>query len=812
MRIAVALALALALAPAAVSQVSTAVRKEDWKVSGLAAPAEIVIDHWGIPHIFAGSARDAFFLQGYNAARDRLWQVDLWRKRGLGRLSASFGASYVDQDRAARLLLYRGDMDREWAAYAPDARESVEAFVAGLNAYVAEVRAGTKPLPIEFRLTSSMPESWKAEDVLRIRSHALVSNIFSEVARARVVCAGGLVADQLRRKLDPPTHKLAVPKGLDPCDIPSDVLRDYTLGTRAVSFDALANPQQRAELSPETELAQLLDAQLNEGSNNWVIAPSKTETGRPILANDPHRSLGVPSLRYLVGLSAPGLNIIGGGEPALPGVSIGHNADIAFGITIFAMDQEDLYVYELNSNADSYRYKGGWEKMQIVRETIEVKGEAPREVELRYTRHGPVLKSDPATKRAFAMRSIWSEPGLSGYFGSSRLWRARSWDEFKAASNAWGAPPLNLVYADVGGDIGWAASGRTPVRRNWDGLMPVPGDGRYEWNGFLGKDILPSIRNPAEGFFATANEYNLPKGYPAEDRRIAFEWTDPSRATRIKEVLAADPKVSLADSMALQTDSTSPQARRLIKLVRDVPGGTININVDHAIKLLTSWDGNETVDSPAAAIYEVWATKHLGKAVVARVTPEKARTLVDDGHLEAILTFLENPDTRLGANPIQARNTIILESLKAATDELAERLGGEAPSWTWGRLHQAKWEPAIADLADPQLKAQMSVGPLQTPGSASTPRAQSYRASDFNVSSGASIRLVMDVGAWDNSVAINTPGQSGDPYSAHYRDLFPKWAEGSYVPLAFSREAVDRVAETVIRLTPAVTGSDVALR
>jgi penicillin amidase len=166
----------------------------------------------------------------------------------------------------------------------------------------------------------------------------------------------------------------------------------------------------------------------------------------------------------------------------------------------------------------------------------------------------------------------------------------------------------------------------------------------------------------------------------------------------------------------------------------------------------------------------------------------------------------------LGANPIQARNAVILESLKAATDELAERLGGDPHSWTWGRLHQAKWEPVIADLADPQLKAQMSIGPLQTPGSASTPRAQSYRSSDFSVSSGASIRMVLDVGAWDNSVVINSPGQSADPFSAHYRDLFPLWAEGSYVPLAFSREAVNRVAETVIRLTPASDGSDTALR
>ena len=333
--------------------------------------------------------------------------------------------------------------------------------------------------------------------------------------------------------------------------------------------------------------------------------------------------------------------------------------------------------------------------------------------------------------------------------------------------------------------------------------MPVPGDGRYEWQGFFAKDMLPSVLNPKEGFFATANEYNLPANYPAEERKVAFEWTDPSRVTRIKEVLAALPKVSLLDSMKLQTDSTSPQARRLSALVKNVPGGTSTVNVDHAIKLLSSWDGNETVDSVPAAIYEVWANKHLGKALVAKVTPAAARDIVGNGHLEAVITYLEKPDSKLGAKPLEARNAIMLESLKAATDELAQRLGGEPRTWTWGRLHQAKWNPAIAVLADPQLKSQMSIGPLQTPGSASTPRAQTYRASDFNVMAGASVRMVMDVGAWDNSVVMNTPGQSGDPYSAHYRDLFPMWAEGSYVPLAFSREAVDRVAEKVIKLTPA---------
>jgi len=798
-----AVALATALAASAQGPTSSAVAREEWPVRGLTASAEIVVDHWGIPHIFAQSARDAYFLQGYNAARDRLWQIDLWRKRGLGLLSKSFGPSYVEQDRAARLFLYRGDMEKEWAAYAPDARASVEAFTAGINAYIGDVRATARPLPIEFQLTNSTPEEWRPEDVLRIRSHALVSNVTSEVTRARVACAAGVDADLLRRKLDPVAHKRVVPAGLNPCDIPKDVLSNYELATRQVDFDAIKNKTQAA-IDPETRLAALMDKQLNEGSNNWVVAPSKTETGRPILANDPHRQLGVPSLRYVVGLNAPGLNIIGAGEPALPGVSIGHNADIAFGITIFAMDQEDLYVYETNpSDPNAYRYNGKWEKMTVEKQTIDVRGESPREVELKFTRHGPVMARDAGKNKAFAMRSIWAEPGLSGYFGSSRLTNARTWDDFKAASFNWGAPPLNLVYADTKGNVGWAASGRTPVRKNWDGLMPVPGDGRYEWQGFFAKDMLPSVLNPKEGFFATANEYNLPANYPAEERKVAFEWTDPSRVTRIKEVLAALPKVSLLDSMKLQTDSTSPQARRLSALVKNVPGGTSTVNVDHAIKLLSSWDGNETVDSVPAAIYEVWANKHLGKALVAKVTPAAARDIVGNGHLEAVITYLEKPDSKLGAKPLEARNAIMLESLKAATDELAQRLGGEPRTWTWGRLHQAKWNPAIAVLADPQLKSQMSIGPLQTPGSASTPRAQTYRASDFNVMAGASVRMVMDVGAWDNSVVMNTPGQSGDPYSAHYRDLFPMWAEGSYVPLAFSREAVDRVAEKVIKLTPA---------
>ncbi len=766
---------------------------DHWTVAGLKAPGEIVIDHWGIPHIYAASARDAFFLQGYNAARDRLWQIDLWRKRGLGLLSASFGPAYVAQDRAARLFLYRGDMDKEWASYAPGAKAEVEAFVAGINAYVAQVRAGAKPLAVEFTLTASAPEPWDAADVVRIRSHALVGNVLSEVARAQVACAAGLPADALRKRLEP-VHTAAIPDGLDPCVVTGEVLKDYVLATQPVAF-----APDKARVAALDLPAFSRDAAA-EGSNNWVVAPSRTATGRPLLANDPHRQMGVPSLRYLVHLDAPGLSVIGAGEPALPGISFGHNDVSAFGLTIFGIDQEDLYVYALNpANPDQYRYGGGWEAMTVVHDTIAVKGEAPRPVDLRFTRHGPVLNYDPAKGRAFALRTIWNQPGASGYFQASWFTHAKTWADFKAAHDHWGAPPLNLVWADTSGTVGWAASGLTPRRPNWDGLLPVPGDGRYEWNGYLTGDELPVSENPAKGWFATANAINLPAGYPAEERKVSFEWSDHSRLDRIEEVLAANPKVSVKDSMALQTDSHPAIARRLLALAK--PLASADPRTAAALAKLKTWDGDETVSSVPAAIYEVWAVKHLGGAVIDRLAP-KAKAAIGTPALDAVLTALEHPSAGFGADPAAGRDAVLLASLATALDELTARLGPDMDGWAWGKLHHATWTPAVAALADPALRAKMTVGPLPIPGGANSPKAATYTPGDFNVSAGASVRMVMDVGAWDNSVIINTPGQSIDPASPHYGDLFPLWATGAYAPMLFSRAAVDGAAERVISLTP----------
>ncbi|NIJ39510.1 penicillin amidase [Sphingopyxis panaciterrae] len=777
---------AFARAPAA-DVVSTAASSDDWTVAGLDQPAEIVVDRSGLAHIYAANERDAFFLQGYNAARDRLWQIDVWRKRGLGQLAENFGAAYVRQDRAARLFLYRGDMAAEWSRYPPGTKKSYEAFAAGINAYVDAVQAGDRPLPVEFGLTQSRPARWTADEIVRIRSNALVSNVRQEVLRAQTLCQGGAAAERVRRRLYPDRAPV-VPTGLDPCSIPADVLADYNLATGDVAFPAPAAKAGTANADPV------------DGSNAWVIAPSRTATGRPILANDPHRAFAVPSLRYVVHLDAPGLSLIGAGEPSLPGVALGHNGEAAFGLTIFSTDQEDLYAYELKpGDPDSYRYRGGWEKMRSVDETIAVKGGAPVTATLRFTRHGPLLWHDDQGLRAFALRTVWNSPGAAAYASAMWLSDARGWADFQRARAHWGTPPLNLMWADRSGTVGWSAAGIVPVRRNWDGLLPVPGDGRYEWEGFLPPERLPSSRNPENGWFATANEYNIPAGHPASPP-IGYDWPDRSRFDRITDVLKANPRMAIDDVVRLQMDQHSAMAPRLIALAAAIEPRSDDAR--RALDRLRAWDFNVASESVAASIYEVWLGRHLGPALIGRVVPEAARKLLDTGSPDATLAVLERRDPLLGDAPDALIAAVLAESLEAALADLRTRLGPDMDEWQWGRLHRLTIDHALAARAGPDLAAQMRVGPVAVGGSGTTPAMTLYRDGSLAAIHGPSVRLVIDVGDWDRSLFLNMPGQSGDPADPHYRDLVTGWKDGAFRPLPFSRDAVMKEAERVIRLKP----------
>lgn len=799
---ALAFALMSGISPTALAEMSSAVRVEQVDVSGLEQAAEIIVDQWGIAHIYAESDRDALFLQGYNAARDRLWQIDLWRKRGLGLLSENFGPSYVDQDRAARMFLYRGDMDAEWEAYGPNGRTYAEAFVEGVNAYVQQVLDGEMPLPVEFELTGTEPDLWSTEDVVRIRSHGLTRNASSEVRRAQVACAAGLEADALRRALEPEWEP-EMPEGLDPCVIPDDVLRDYQLATQGVEFVPPEEGADVASLDHDQFLRVTEDNIDRIGSNNWTIAPDRTSTGRPILANDPHRAHGAPSLRYIVHLNSPNMSVIGAGEPALPGISIGHNGTIAFGLTIFAVDQEDLYVYELNpDNPDQYRYNGEWEDMEVVTETIEVRDGESQTVTMKYTRHGAVLQVDEENGRAFALRTVWFEPGTSAYFGSVDYMSAQNWEEFSEAIERFSTPSENQVYADVEGNIGWIVGAMTPTRENWDGLLPVPGDGRYEWE-FLDRQDLPAVYNPEKGWFATANEMNLPDDFDYERWRIGFEWSDPSRYQRIEEVLSENDNVSLADAMDLQNDDVSMLGRRLVGLVEtlELSEGT-DSTVQEALDLLKEWDGTVGVTSSAAVVSELMLRSHLGRETVQRAAPEEARSLIGNGSITSVVALLESPDESLGGDPESARTEILEAALVSAVEEATSLLGDDPDAWQWGALHKGYFRSNLVPLLSDRMVDQFNVGPLAMGGASTTPRAASYN-SDFEVTSGASFRMVLDVGNWDASRVINAPGQSGDPLSPHYRDLAPLWAAGEYVPLSYSREAVEANASKVLELNPA---------
>lgn len=771
-------------------------------LAGLSEPVDITVDRWGIPHIRANNQADLFFAQGFNAARDRLWQIDLWRKRGLGRLAADLGPGFLAQDRAARLFLYRGDMQREWASYAPDAEAICRAFAAGINACVDLTEREPDRLPPEFGLVGTRPERWAAEDVVRIRSHGLTRNALSEVLRANVLARADADTDLIRKNLEPP-RRPGIAEGLDLSAIPLQVLDAFKLATAPVTITPERLSATLAEVEAWTKVTDLGDVVRDaewQGSNNWVVHGSRTDTGRPILANDPHRAHAVPSLRYLVHLTAPGFDASGAGEPAVPGISLGHNGRIAFGLTIFGADQEDVYVYETGEgDPDRYRYGEGWEAMRRVEERFVVKGEPDQAFELKFTRHGPVVYEDLERRTAFAIRSVWFEPGSAAYLASLSSMRAGDLGEFRAALRRWGAPSVNQVYADPGGTIAWMPVGFTPVRPNWDGLTPVPGDGRFEWAGFLDPGETPCVIDPAHGYFATANEMNLPADWDHAKNPVGFEWVDRARATRIAEVLGAERPHGVADSCALQTDAGSVPARRVARVLDTIPDLG---EASAAAALLHGWDGDLRADSALAALAEVWWTKHLKPALFALLVEDpEVRSLLPPGDTDTLVALIENPDARFGADPVQARNRLLLETLSAAFRTCTALMGDNPAEWAWGRLHHGFFEHALSPAADAETPP-LDVGPLPKGGSAASPINAGYRASDYRVIAGASVRVVVDVGDWDQSRCINAPGQSGDPRSPHYGDLALLWARGEYVPMLYSREAIEREARTRIRLTP----------
>lgn len=787
-------------------------------LDGLAAAVEVIRDRWGVAHIYASTLEDLFFAQGFVAAQDRLWQMDLWRRTAMGELSEALGPAFVTRDTLARLLRYRGDMDAEWRAYSPDARRIVEAFVRGVNAQIDYVTAHPETLPVEFAITSSAPRRWTPEVVIgRVAGYIMTRNARLEVQRAQLVARVG--AARAATLLPPePSVPLTVPAGLDLREITDDVLA-ITAGTgdglrflfgqrdaaRVASFAPTPWPllARAAGAGPVDRLWAGIEESRDElaviGSNNWVVAPARSETGTPLLANDPHRAIQLPSLRYAVHLNGPGWNVIGAGEPSLPGVAAGHNDRIAFGFTIVGIDQQDLYVERLDP-ADPSRVivPGGSEPMRVERTTIEVRGEAPRQVDLRFTRHGPVLHLDATRHRAYALRWVGTEPGTAGYLASLSLNTARNWDEFTAATARWAVPSENLVYADVDGNIGWVVAGLAPVRPGWSGLLPVPGhEGKYEWAGFVPAPDLPRSLNPPAGLLATANHNILPPGYAIP---LGYDWSPPHRYERIVEALTARPRWSVAGFEALQHDEVSLPARAILDALRMAAASRKVEGRDRAfaIKMLTSWDATIDAKSAPAALYELWLPHLQRELAVLAAPPAERASAPAPLSLEQVLDRLRRP----AAKDLDA---LVGPALDRAMAEARQRMGPSPGEWAWGRIHRARFEHPLA-ATEPQREV-MDLGEVPRGGDQTTINNTGTGPRQVH---GASYRQVIEVGQWDRSTMTNVPGQSGQPGSPHYGDLLPLWALGRYHPMAFSRGFVEQQAAARLVLRPAGARATVA--
>lgn len=781
-------------------------QSENIKVPGLQAAVKIIVDEWGVPHIYAENEHDLFFAQGYNAARDRLFQLEIWRRQATGTIAELLGRRELQRDIGTRLFQFRGDIEQEMNHYHENGQEIITAFVEGVNAYIEEVNQQPDQLPLEFKLLQTAPQAW-TPDVVISRHQGLLGNIGDELKIARLLA---LLGEDKVRELSwfhPHTPNLTLDPTIDAKRLFDDVLELYNAYRKPVRFepqDILASVRtslheyQGLAAADQAAYERAMISDINTlGSNNWVVGGRHTLSGYPMMANDPHRSQAAPSLRYMAHLVAPGWDVIGGGEPEIPGISIGHNQQGAWGLTVFRTDAEDMYVYKTNrDNPDQYWYEGAWENMRIIMDTIPIKGENDEIVALKYTRHGPVTFQDSEHHIAYAVRCGWLEIGGSPYLASLRMNQATDFASFRAACNYSNIPGENMIWADRAGHIGWQAVGIAPIRRNWSGLVPVSGDGTYEWEGYLPIMAKPNLFDPPSGLIYTANANVTPPNYEHMNA-IGFSWSDPYRQSRVAEMLQNGRKHSLLDMAAYQTDYLSIPARQLVQLL--APLELADKEAKMAKARLLDWNCELRPESIAAGIYNEWE-RQLVEEVHRRWVPKEAREFMRI-QMKIILDWLSLPDGRFGADPIAGRDQLLANTFEKAIAVLKSKLGDDSQKWQYGQAaykHILLKHP-MSNAVKPEWRKKLEVGPAPRGGNSHT---VNNTSSNDNQTHGASFRIIVDTGDWDACLATNTPGQSGDPDHPHYRNLFDLWAKDRFFPLFYSRAKIESVQAYTVDLSP----------
>lgn len=775
---------------------------------GLQAEVNIYRDEYGIPHIYAENEHDLFFAQGYTHAQDRFWQMEFWRHVGQGRISEIAGDATLESDKFIRTMGWNrlaADSLTYYETESPEMLAVLEAYSQGVNAYIDENRDS---LSLNVTILGLANEPWEIEPwtLLNTLTWAMVmaddlsGNWSEEIDRAELVKELGeaQVASLLpgypyaTRPVIAPTDSLLNP----PQPQSQNSILPTTIDWQRVNLNLVGRP-------PENGFA-LGDGPF-VGSNNWVVSGQFTQSGLPLLANDPHLGIQMPSIWYEIGLHAPGWDVTGFSFAGVPGVIIGHNNKIAWGVTNVGPDVQDLYIEKINpSNPRQYEYEGEWQDMEIIQEVIKVNGGEDVTLEVLVTRHGPII-SDlvDGTSDVLAMR--WTAADSPRLLQSVFLLnQAQNFEQFREALRYWDVPSQNVVYADVEGNIGYQMPGRIPIRPNSDGLTPVPGwTGDHEWQGWIPYDELPTLYNPEQGYIVTANHAVVDQDYPYF---IAFYWADGDRGQRITDMIEeaiANGKMTADDIAAIQFDSHLLMADDYIPLLNSLSSN--DAQVQAALERLRGWDRQMRRDSVPAAIYAIFEREMAYNVLADDIGEDNVEEVINRVFLHQLATqpnavWWDDSTTESPESP----QAILLQSLDEAVTWLEENLGGDMNDWTWGRLHTATFvSNPLGQSGIGLIEAMVNRGPFPSDGSGSTVNSQSWRWSDpAGVTSHPSMRMIVDMSNFDQSRAVMPTGQSGHPYHSHYDDMMTLWLNGLHHPMIFSQEAVEAASVDHLILKP----------
>ncbi|MCI1590822.1 penicillin acylase family protein [Heyndrickxia oleronia] len=718
-------------------------------LSGLKEKVEIIRDKDGVPHIRAKNDHDLYMAQGYVQAQDRLFQMDLSRRQASGELSEVVGSAAIDKDKYFRALGLRRAAVASYDQYSNQAKDTLNWFAEGVNAFIKELDKNGK-WPFEFKILGYKPKEWTPTDSLTIGKYMAFD-------------LGGHWEDQAFRYYL--LQNFSEEKAYDlfpsyPKDAPYIISKDT--------------------LNLEKSFASAVIPHEFNGSNNWVVSGEKTKSGKPILADDPHLSLSTPSIWYQMHLKGPDTNVSGVIFAGIPGIILGHNEEIAWGVTNTGPDVQDLYIEKRNpTNKNQFLYNEKWEDAEVIKEPIKVKDQKTIDYNVIVTRHGPIISEFAADSGKDTVLSLqWTALQPSNELEAIlKMNRAKNWDEFETALENFQTPAQNFVFASNDGTIAYKANGKIPIRKKGDGLLPVPGwTDEYEWTGYIPFNKLPKTVNPKEGFISTANNKVISDDYPYH---ISHNWAQPYRQMRIQEVLKANDEITAKDMRDLQMDKMNLQAKEFVPIFLNELKGVKDKTEKEAIQQLKKWNFVDNEELAAPLIFNQWMAKISDVLFNKEISVEMLEKF--GGRKQAVDELLRhavdgNPGPWIKENGgLQA---VLKKSFDLAINEIKDEQGNSVSKWSWGEFHQLYFPHPLSSVK-PLNYLFNSDGRIPVGGSSVTVQAAANK-NDGTVNHGGSWRFVIDTANMDSAYHLVGPGQSGHLKSQWYHNQLNAWANGTY--------------------------------